>query len=216
MRTPWIFLLSLAAACGDGDSHVGPDGSGGEQASEGGRIGCIETTTPYSADTNTAEGQADQALLDAVAGEHASMLTWQDGITAELNVTMTQARLVKVASRPDPNFVLDIVRQCTDRVRVEGTLGIKTADGRLNETFEHAIFEPAESGGSASAWLHLKASELRGRYVRQGTGAGQLSAVYFSLTLGSEEFSGFITEESTDGETVSMGPSVATWNELTQ
>ncbi|MFT3924218.1 MAG: hypothetical protein QM778_16910 [Myxococcales bacterium] len=209
MEARWIALLALAVACGDG----GGQGPGGNEESSFARQGCIETTSAVTPDATTLEGKDAQALLDLASGERKAQIQWRDGSSTELAVSTSQVKVVKVKSRQDPKFTLDVPVHCDDRLRVESRLSVKTTDGRVDEQFPHVAFEGGcGEGGSLSTYVHLKTSELHGDYVRQGTEDGKLSAVYFGLNLGSDAFSGSISEEFTTGSAVGMGPTVATWD----
>lgn len=92
---------------------------------------------------------------------------------------MTNARAVKIESRDDPDFALDLVTDCVDRIQVEADLQLTSEDGRIDESFSAVPFNEGEEG-KLSAWVRLKTSELQGAYVRQVPG-GQLTSVYQSL-----------------------------------
>jgi hypothetical protein len=219
-RLRWISLVSVLAACSGEDDKPDADSNGSASENSGGQQGCIETVSEIDPDLSTPEGKHAQATIDRMVGEHTGPLDWHDGSATTISVEITLPRLMQVESREDPDFTLDIGRNCVNRQRIDARLTLRSGDGRIDESFIQAIFNPTDSAqqpqselGALAAWVHRKASDLHGSYVRMTPGEGELTAVYFALSFDEKGFSGSVSEEITRGDAVSMGPSVATWSE---
>lgn len=211
MKRWTLTLLCLAVACGADDGS--PDDQQGDELGEGlsGRQGCVEEERPISTDETSPEFSEAKELLALVLGEHAADLHWHDGQHTKVSATVANAHAVKVESREDPNFTIDLPRQCVDRVRIELDLHLTSEDGRLDEGFSKAIFERSETSG-LNAWVHLKTAELHGAYVRQVPAGGELSALYFSIEFGPNRFAGDVNEETTGAGSTSLSAAVGIWS----
>jgi hypothetical protein len=143
---------------------------------------CLETRAPASADDA-------EALLALVAAPRTAPVTWADGTTTELTFALEGPAPFFVSSRPNPRFTLDIAVECRDHLLLSGTGRLRTADGRLDESWAQAELR-STGNGEAVLVQSVGVDQLRGSYRPPTEASECFRAVQFELTLSPEGFSG--------------------------
>ena len=112
--------------------------------------------------SNTSPDQAN--MVATLEGEHAATLTWSDGTTTGLTVTIsdiTNPRFqdFEVVSASGSGPLIEIA--CVDQVVVDIQLSVVSEDGHLNETLSHTA---TESDGAMAPAISLDLTETTGTF----------------------------------------------------
>jgi len=143
---------------------------------------CDEVETPVAAEDQTSLGFTPQEKADEQPWSHTVGIEWEDGTVDCLHYTLQldpeTAR--DVASTPAPiegsGAVPAIDPECHDYVVIDGSLGMSTPNGEIDEELSiSVIYTPYGENGEVEANFTLQQSELNGSY---NPGADDESAKY--------------------------------------
>ncbi len=111
--------------------------------------------------------RADQAL-QWLGTQRSALLTWRDGSNAppsEITFSFSEQQAFFVRSTHDPDFNLDIVVRCEDRVEVAARMSVSTADGKLGLDKDKVRLAADANTQSVSGVIgNIDAEDLRGSY----------------------------------------------------
>ena len=170
MRTPIIAVTLLSAACNVTDTG-NPVDTGGEPSGNAGS--CEEVETVITPDELTPLGFSAADVLGVAGGRHTETLAWlQGGLATSSGGEPTQVE-VNVDFDGSARFIESSPRQslggsgsaadfaiCNDRVELDATLTVSTADGALDETVSAVL--RAETARLATASFSIPSDELSG------------------------------------------------------
>jgi hypothetical protein len=190
-------VLVLVAGCGSsgsGDSQLGTGVTGGQTGEEG--SGCkAERTTRLAWSERSALGFSADDLLGALGDERDTRLTYEDGSSTTLSMTLARDDGGAVQYQ-DRAFVSDgsgaeiAPEQCPDVVSVPVALTFSTGDQAFAEEWSLALL--AESTTSASAQVEIDLETLRGNFTVTQVDPAQFDDViaYLAITLAEDAWSG--------------------------
>ena len=140
-----MVVCLLALGCGDGKDNEDDTGFRDDTRSGEGS-GCeVVEETALSVDETTPGGTSVADAITILQAEHAANLTWNDGTTTDLTVTITDVRNPRfedhevVASGSGDVPLIEIA--CNDQLVFDIQLAIVTADGQLNESVAHTAIQ---------------------------------------------------------------------------
>lgn len=214
-RTFWLSLgLSLATfACSDGqpahpfESDAAEDAEAPEDAdAEGerdaarspndvGRSGCIERLVPITGDVPTSRGFSAADVLRTVGQRRTAPLTWRDGRSTEITLSVLSAKAFLVLSRDDPKYTANNVTFCDDRVVVQLHARLTTNDGRLDADLPELTLLARDARRLSGGSRGMPKSALRGSYA--ATAAKENECLYYtqvSVSLSESHFSGALLD----------------------
>ena len=165
--TRTIFLMAaglLGSGCGDSKNDDDDTGAGAGNASGEG-TGCqVVEETPLDLDGTTPTGASVADAAAILEAEHAATLTWNDGTTTALTVTITDVSNPRFedheavwGSGPIPSIDLE----CSDQLVFDIQLSIVTADGQLSESLAHTA---AQVDGATSPSIFVDLSSVTGSF----------------------------------------------------
>lgn len=182
---PLVGYLIAAAACSDNPStRVADDPVGGPNIAW--RAGCIEELSPIADDVKLTAEMEIADLLDVARDEHTAPLRWPDGEATEITFAVREARAFKVTSREDPNDMTNRALRCEDRVVVNTSGRVSTADGKFEVDISEIQLEVMEGKWLVGSSGGLPKSMLRGSYAdtaAPATGCLRDAVVRVSLSL---------------------------------
>jgi hypothetical protein len=206
-----VWVLVLAAGCGssgDGNSQLGTATTGGQTGEEG--TGCVaERTTRLAWSERSALGFSADQLLAALDDEQDTRLTYDDGNSTTLDLTLTRGEEGSVeyqerAFRSDGSGAEIAPPECPDVVSVPVVLTFSTGDQAFAEEWSLPLL--AESAALASGRVEIELGALRGNFTVTQVDPTRFDEVvaYLSLTLTDEGWSG--TLEGVGIQTSGSGP----------
>ena len=165
-HTQSLALLGLFfAACGD----KGKDDDTGmmsiDDPNDYADSSCeVVEETPLEMDSVTESGVSVASMVATLEGEHAATLTWADGTTTGLLVTITDIanprfQDFEVVSSSGSGPLIEIA--CGDQVVVDIQLSVVSEDGHLNERLAHTA---TESDGAMTPGISLDLTETTGTF----------------------------------------------------
>jgi len=102
---------------------------------------CEEVETTITAEEDTPLGFSAQDVLDFAAGSRAATFTYEGGATTDLtlDVGYDAGALRFVDAEPPEDLEIEIGLECPDRVEIEVTIGLSTADGGFDESLPNVL-----------------------------------------------------------------------------
>lgn len=160
--------------------------------------GCREQSTLLGPDTATTLGFGERALVALLEGSFNAPLRWINYPASRVAIEITPRASYFVASSYDPELELapglrPSTPQCMDYVRVDAKIVVRTTDGMLSETIEHASFV-AYSPYEAYARFELSSEQITGEYAPRLRGQRCFLGARFRVLIERENFSGSITD----------------------
>jgi hypothetical protein len=207
-----VLLVAAAAGCGggsDGDSQLGTGIAGGQTGEEGGAA-CkpVESTRLAWSERSPLGFSADE-LLGALGAEHSTRLTYDDGASTALTLTLERGTegALEYQEREwmsDGSGAEIAVPECPPVVSVPVTLTFSTADVAFAEEWSFALL--AENTARATASIRLDLDALRGNFTVTQVDVAEFDDVlaHLDLTLGRDGWSGMISGTAT--QTTGSGP----------
>jgi hypothetical protein len=208
----WVVLVAAAAGCGggsDGDSQLGTGIAGGQTGEEGGAA-CepIESTRLAWSERSPLGFSADE-LLGALGRERSTRLTYDDGATTTLSLTLERGSegAVEYQEREwmsDGSGAEIGVPECPEVVSTPVTVTFSTGDSAFAEEWDFALL--AQSLSQATASIRLDLDTLRGNFTVTQVDPARFDdvIVYVDLALGRDGWSGTISGQAT--KTTGSGP----------
>lgn len=187
------------AACDDGaeapNDDMSLDGEGGDS--------CIDTERALTLDEANDLGFTAQQLLDLVAGQQQSELSWTGaGMgappagTTNVTVSLDTANPVSIAyvsSEPNPDSSLEIDADCSDRIVIELSASVVTDDGLLAESLDVTL---GSSDGASADWRGwLEPAEIGGTFPKDGDADFEFTGLQLSGAHSSAGVSGEVGME---------------------
>jgi hypothetical protein len=200
-----------AAACGsDSSGSDGNDPNAGGQTGEE-TVGClpVETTNLAWSERSSLGFSADE-LLNSLGAERRTRLTWDDGTSTSL--TMTLARASGAPSFQQREWTDDgsgrelaAGPDCNDVVTVPATLTFTTNDGVFAEQWPVTLL--ADAAGSATGFVQLDLDAVGGSFDVETIDAAEYDDVdvYVNLSFDGDAWTGTVSGQGTraQGDTVS-------------
>ena len=204
----WVLLSASAIGCGSDSSSSsgdGPDAPGGQTGEE--TVGCLPVERDMLAWSERATlGFSADELLNALGSGRDGRLTWQNGTSTPLSLTLARASgSVELQRREWTNDgsgrELASAGECNDVVALPVTLGFTTSDGAFSEQWLLTLL--AESTTRGSAFVSIDLDSLEGSFSVTQVDPGDFDDVLASLTLAFDDdgWSGTIS-----GQGVTTGP----------
>lgn len=218
-RSGGLVLLAAALACGSDDaapSDSGPDTDdpqiGGQTGEE--QVGCLAVESRDLAWSELSPlGFSADTLLRALGAERETRLTWADGSSTPLTLTLERStgavafeerEWTESRSGAEPALAPIgagnelALPQCNDVVSLPVSMRVTTSDGAFAEQLTVRLL--AESATRATAGATLDAQSLTGsfRVTALDPAAYDRVLVNVSLTLGSEAWSGTVSGQAID------------------
>jgi hypothetical protein len=125
---------------------------------------CIEQATQMSGNGETVIDVPARALAALVELGADKELDWPGNIRTHIKVGLSDAKVYSVTSRINQRVRQRLEQdQCTDYVRIDARVTLKTDDGKLDETVDKISFF-AFDGTEAKAVFAIDADALHGSY----------------------------------------------------
>ena len=166
MQINWCTVVVLfALGCSD-DKNESDDTGFSNARSNAEGSGCeVVEETPLALDGTTPTGVLVSNTVAILEAEHTATLTWNDGTSTGLTVTITDVsnpryedyEVVAYGSGDVP--LIEIA--CIDQLVLDIQLSIVTEDGQLNESLAHTA---AQSDGSGSPSLFVDLTAASGSF----------------------------------------------------
>lgn len=221
MRRPRMFWLSLALslatfACNDDqpahpfesdaaedtDDAEGADAAGSESdrvvarsPNDVGRSGCIERLVPITGEVPTSRGFSAADVLRIVGQRRTAPLTWRDGRSTEITLSVLSAQAFLILSRDDPKYTANNVTFCDDRIVVQLHARLTTNDGKLDAELPELTLLARDARRLSGGSRGMPKSALRGSYA--ATAAKENECLYYtqvSVSLSESHFSGALLD----------------------
>ena len=183
----WALLSATALGCGSDSngSGGGPDAPGGQTGEE--TVGCLPVERDLLAwSERSALGFSADELLNALGSERRGRLTWQNGTSSPLALTLERASgSVELQQREwvDDGSGRELASggDCNDAVALPVTLGFTTSDGAFAEQWQLTLL--AESSAGAAAFVSIDLDSLRGSFTVTQVDPADFDEVLASLTV---------------------------------
>lgn len=209
-----LVLLAATVACGSDDAAPNTDDPqvGGQTGEE--HVGCFAVETRSLAWSELSPlGFSADALLSALGSEHETRLTWADGSSTRLTLTLERSdgavafeeREWQESSSGAESAVAQVggtdevpLPQCNDVVSLPVTLSLATNDGALAEQLPLRLL--AESATRATTGATLDTEELTGSFRVTAVDPAAYDRVLANITLafGDDAWSGTISGQAVD------------------
>lgn len=172
MRKSLLGAALLSLSCSSVTDTGNPDRDDGSETGAG---NCVNTPTPIELETVSALGFSAAHVIALAEGTHTETLAWLEnemvtssgGDPSEVEVHLElgpNARFVDREPKQDDGgdtLEGDLGEPaCNDRLELDATLTLKTADGLLDESVETVVW--AETANLAHADFQIDADELAG------------------------------------------------------
>jgi len=155
-----LSVLSLAGGC----AATNP-ADGGQFGEESGAHCEVDTSTPLAMDEAGTEGITPQDLVDLAGGTHSGSLSWVDGSSTGLTVTVSDpsnARALTYVYVDDSGAEIstEMAMDCGPTVAVDANLAFATDDRVLAESWAVAL----ETGTPGTIPLYRSLEDLAGTF----------------------------------------------------
>lgn len=181
-RNALFVPLALLAACSVDDTDPNtPGGQFGEEETSG----CeVVDEVVLSVDEVSDLGFSPQDVLDLAEGAHSAALSWADGGSATLSLTVTDGgtytyRSYQYVSTDGMEMAMD----CPADLVIDVTLAVSTDDGVLAESFDGTLV--AVDGLLVSSWVDLEG--LSGTFDPEDYATETYDEVWADLSVSYEE-----------------------------
>jgi len=158
MNRLFFFMTASMLACDEAE----PDSLGGQFGSENGG-GCEAVAqTALTWDETASNGVLAQSVLERASGTHDNTLTWADGSTSALTVTVTvTGDPLDVDYEPEPrDDGAEINLYCPDHLEVSASVVFASDDGAFDEVWDVTLV----TDDTGETWFSVSPDDFDGTF----------------------------------------------------